>query len=391
MQAIVNGKLILPDERGVFRFMEDRVLLYDEKIISILPQEDFDAAGTGAQILDAEGCYVAPGFINIHIHGCAGWDTMDEDGRALPAMRVCQAKTGVTSLLPTTMTCDVPEIQGALERIRQAMAVRGGADVLGCHMEGPFISPERKGAQKAEHIRRADFSLLEPYQDVVKILTLAPEELGGNPFFIRQCQKAGILVSMGHTAADYDTARKAIEEWGVLHVTHLYNAMTPFQQREPGAVGAALDTAANCELITDNIHSHPMAQRLAYRMKGSRHLILITDSMRACGLGDGESELGGQKVYVKGQRATLADGTIAGSVLTMDRAMAVFRQNTGAPLAEVVSMVTQLPAQELGIYGMRGVLLPGRLADITIFDEALQIRRTIVRGRTVYAADSLGK
>ena len=134
-----------------------------------------------------------------------------------------------------------------------------------------------------------------------------------------------------------------------------------------------------------------MAQRLAYRMKGSRHLILITDSMRACGLGDGESELGGQKVYVKGQRATLADGTIAGSVLTMDRAMAVFRQNTGAPLAEVVSMVTQLPAQELGIYGMRGVLLPGRLADITIFDEALQIRRTIVRGRTVYAADSLGK
>ena len=238
---------------------------------------------------------------------------------------------------------------------------------------------------------RSDFSLLEPYQDVVKILTLAPEELGGNPFFIRQCQKAGILVSMGHTAADYDTARKAIEEWGVLHVTHLYNAMTPFQQREPGAVGAALDTAANCELITDNIHSHPMAQRLAYRMKGSRHLILITDSMRACGLGDGESELGGQKVYVKGQRATLADGTIAGSVLTMDRAMAVFRQNTGAPLAEVVSMVTQLPAQELGIYGMRGVLLPGRLADITIFDEALQIRRTIVRGRTVYAADSLGK
>ncbi len=378
MKAVIHGRLILPDENGNFCITENHALLYEKKIREILPMEKFRPE-MAEEISDAEGQYVSPGFLNVHIHGCMGFDTMDPTEDAIPAMRRFQAQTGVTALLPTTMTYDMPRIHQALERIRSEMGKSGGARVLGAHMEGPFISTVQKGAQDAKYIRKADFSCLEGYEDVVRILTVAPEEVG-NPLFVERCRNAGILLSIGHSAADYETAMDAIEHRGMRHITHLYNAQTGFHHRRPGIVGAAFDTDANCELIADNVHTSPTAQRLVWHAKQGKHIILITDSLRACGLGDGPSELGGQAVTVKGTLATLADGTIAGSVLKMNDGLRIFHENTGANISQVVELATKIPAKELGCYDRLGSLEQGKEADFTVFDEKFRIQRTVIGG-----------
>ena len=249
-------------------------------------------------------------------------------------------------------------------------------------MEGPFISPAKKGAQDEQYILPPTFARIASYRDVIKIITVAPEMIVEEDF-IESCCKSGIIVSLGHTAADYETARAAIA-CGASHITHLCNAMTGLNHRKPGMLGAALDTDANCELIVDNVHVHPAMQRIIYAAKRGAHIIPITDSMRACGLSDGVSELGGQKVYVKGTLATLADGTIAGSVLRMNDGLRILHENLGIAIPAIVEMATRTPAEELGVYGELGSLSVGKYADIAIFDEEFRIRRTIVGGRDCF-------
>lgn len=381
MLAIINGKCILPDGQGNFAIETGKVILCEgeriKEIVSVEEAADKKIENT----IDAKGGYVSPGFLNVHIHGCDGMDTMDDDETALPRMSRLQAETGVTGFLPTTMTCAWDDVAKAFSHIRHyQQQPPEGARILGAHMEGPFISPAKKGAQAECNIRPADFELVEPWQDVVRIITLAPEELP-DYHFVELCEEAGITVSIGHTAADYETVMEAVTEHGVHHITHLYNAMTPFHHRNPGVVGAALDSLANCEIIADNVHSHPAAQRLLYHAKGGRNIILITDSLRACGVGDGPSELGGQKVFVKGELATLEDGTIAGSVATMNRCIKIFWENTGAPLERVIEMATKTPAVELNLYDELGSLEPGKRADIVIFDDDVKIKQTIIGGK----------
>ena len=387
MKTITNGRCILPDKNDAFEVVPGKVVLYDETgICAIQDTDGFDAKAAGVapgDVLDAGGRYVAPGFLNVHIHGCGGADTMDENPDALMIIRKKQAEMGVTLFLPTTMTCPWNEIAAALTRVHAAMRTNGqgvGADILGAHMEGPFISPAKKGSQAEENILRADYARLAPFADVVRIVTVAPEEVRDAAFFAA-CRRAGIRVSIGHTAADYETACRAVRAYGASRFTHLYDAMQGFHHRAPGVVGAAFDTDAYVELIADNVHACPMAQRLAYRVKGKDRVILITDALRACGMGDGPSELGGQQVFVKGELATLADGTIAGSVATMNRCLRLFLENTGASIADAVAMVTKNPAEDLGIYGERGSLTPGKRADITIFDEQIAVYDTIIGGR----------
>ena len=308
---------------------------------------------------------------------------MDEDADALRRIAAFQARTGVTSFLPTTMTCAFDAVERALVRIRRAMNADGtGARVLGAHMEGPFISPAKKGAQDEQYILPPAFAKIAPYADVIKIITIAPEMLTEEDF-IAQCRTHGIIVSLGHTAADYDTAHTAIRR-GAGHITHLCNAMTGLNHRRPGVLGAALDSDANCELIVDNVHVHPAMQRIIYAAKRGAHIIPITDSLRACGLGDGVSELGGQKVFVKGTLATLADGTIAGSVLCLNHGLSIFRENTGASIPAVVETATRTPAEELGVYDRLGSLTVGKYADIAIFDEQFRIHRTVIGGRDCF-------
>lgn len=385
MKAIRNGRCIVPGAAGAFEVVDGQVLLYDaDGIAGLMPEADFAAGDAIAaeEVIDAGGRYVAPGFLNVHIHGCKGSDTMDATQEALGAMQAFLPRTGVTAFLPTTMTCTWQEIAAALTAVRTAMQTpRVGAQVLGAHMEGPFISPAKKGSQAEENILRADYARLAPFADVVRIVTLAPEELPEGSDFLARCRAAGIHVSIGHTAADYETARRAVLMGGAHRFTHLYDAMQGFHHRAPGTLGAAFDTDAYVELIADNVHACPMAQRLAYRVKGKDRVILITDALRACGMGDGPSELGGQQVFVQGERATLADGTIAGSVATMNRCLWLFLENTGASVADAVAMVTKNPAEDLGIYGERGSLTPGKRADITIFDEQIAVYDTIIGGR----------
>ena len=382
MNAIQNGILILPDEHERFVAQTELVLCYDERIMSIVPAAEFTAEGVD-KIIDAAGAYVAPGFVNVHIHGCDGADTMDEDADALGKIAAFQARTGVTSFLPTTMTCAYDAVERALVRIRRAMTEKPhGARILGTHMEGPFISPAKKGAQDEQYILPPTFAKIAPYRDVIKIITVAPEMLSEENF-IESCRKSGIIVSLGHTAADYETAFAAIAR-GATHITHLCNAMTGLNHRKPGVLGAALDTDANCELIVDNVHVHPAMQRIICAAKRGTHIIPITDSMRACGLSDGVSELGGQKVYVNGTRATLADGTIAGSVLRMNDGLRILRENLGASIPTIVEMATRTPAEELNVYDKLGSLTVGKYADIVIFDEDFRIRRTIVGGTSCF-------
>lgn len=382
MNAIQNGILILPDEHGRFVAQTELVLCYDERITRIVPAAEFTAEGVD-KVIDAAGAYVAPGFVNVHIHGCDGADTMDEDADALGKIAAFQARTGVTSFLPTTMTCAYDAVERALVRIRRAMTEKPhGARILGTHMEGPFISPAKKGAQDEQYILPPTFAKIAPYRDVIKIITVAPEMLSEENF-IESCRKSGIIVSLGHTAADYETACAAIA-CGATHITHLCNAMTGLNHRKPGVLGAALDTDANCELIVDNVHVHPAMQRIICAAKRGTHIIPITDSMRACGLSDGVSELGGQKVYVNGTRATLADGTIAGSVLRMNDGLRILRENLGASIPTIVEMATRTPAEELNVYDKLGSLTVGKYADIVIFDEDFRIRRTIVGGTSCF-------
>lgn len=377
MQAITNGRLILPDTAGNFKIVTGKALTFDEKIISIGEQLD------GAQILDAEKNFVAPGFFNVHIHGAAGVDAMDEEPDALKKFAKFLPTTGVTAFLPTTMTMPLDKIHHALERIRDGKNFSRGARILGAHLEGPFISKKFNGAQAQENILPADFALIENFTDVIKIITVAPEELDFD--FIDCCREKNIVVSIGHSAATYEIAMAAINR-GARHITHLFNAQTGLHHRKPGVVGAALDSGAIVELIADDIHVCPAAQRIVAKCKKRSEIILITDSFRACGMGDGLSELGGQKVFVNGKFARLADGTLAGSVATMNDVLKNFHVNTGMDVASCVELVTKNPAIELGVFDKFGSLEVGKAADIVIFDDDFNIKRAIINGKIFCAA-----
>ncbi|MBR5914401.1 MAG: N-acetylglucosamine-6-phosphate deacetylase [Selenomonadaceae bacterium] len=376
MKAIVNGKIILPDEHGNF-FVDDKVVTFDEKIISI----DNKSVNAADEILDAENNFVAPGFINIHIHGCNAYDTMDEDAAALEGMIKFLPSCGVTSFLPTTMTMSVDRIKHALKNIRSKIGKSFGAKILGANLEGPFINPKFKGAQDEKFILCADYQIFSEFADVIKIVTIAPELADLN--FIDDCRAENIIVSIGHSAATYDEAMQAIER-GASHITHLFNAQSGLHHRKPCIVGAALTSNVIVEIIADNVHVHPAAQKIVAKVKPREEIILITDSLRACGIGNGLSELGGQKIFVNGNLATLEDGTLAGSVAKMNNVVKNFARNSEFSIAEVVELVTKNPARELKIYDKIGSIEIGKAADLVIFDENFNVKRTIVDGKILY-------
>ncbi|WP_291569217.1 N-acetylglucosamine-6-phosphate deacetylase [Clostridium sp. UBA4548] len=395
MKAIINGNIIT--ENAV---LKNKALIYEEKIIDILDEDKITMDSNGnyfmvtsfnnnyeehkykkLEIIDAKGQYVGPGLIDIHIHGSGGRDTMDGEIEALKVISKTIAKNGITGFLPTTMTMDKEHIYKAFEVIRTAMnSEMDGATVLGCHVEGPFINKKYKGAQNPNHIMRPDFNFIKDYLDIIKIITLAPEKDENHNFLNKVSKYKEIVLSIGHTNATYEEAMKSIES-GIGHATHLFNAMTPLNHREPGVVGAVLGSNITCEIIADTIHVHPGVFPMLKAVKGTDKLVLITDSMRAGCMKEGIYDLGGQEVTVKDNSARLKDGTLAGSVLTLNKAVKNFYEHSNIELYEAVNMASLNPAKVIGIHKDKGSLTIGKHSDIIIFDNAFEVSKTIINGR----------
>lgn len=380
MKAIINGMIIKENE-----VLLGKVLLFEKKIIGIIEQKEFEKQEFNCEeIIDAEKGYVSPGFIDMHIHGSGGFDVMDGTREALETISTVIAENGVTGFLPTTMTMSKEKVYAALDNVRELMnSEPKGAKILGVHMEGPFISTKYKGAQNGAFIIKPDFSYIENYKDVIKLITLAPEEDEDHKFIKEVKEKTNIILSIGHSNANYEEALQSISD-GISHATHTFNAMTPFNHREPGIVGAVFNSDIYCELIADKIHVHPAVFKLLKDIKGIRRVVLITDSMRAGCLKDGISELGGQKVIVKENSARLEDGTLAGSILKLNQGVKNFMEFSKIDIVDAISTVSINPARELGIDNDKGSIEIGKASDIVILDEEFKVKQTIVEGITLF-------
>ena len=380
MTYIINGKIVLPDA-----VVYGKALAFDSesgKICGIVDEID-----AGASVIDAAGNYVAPGLVDIHIHGYLGEDTCDAKPEGIKKMAYGVAQNGVTAFLPTTMTVSKPEIIAALDAVRslkEESKTWGGAEIIGVHAEGPFINPSKKGAQAEENILAPDADFIIENADIIKSVTLAPEMDEGHKCIKKLASESDVLISMGHTGAGYEEAVSAVKD-GVGHVTHLFNAMTALAHRDPGVVGAALATDVSVELICDTFHIHPGVFSIIAKQKGDK-LCLITDCTRAGGMPDGEYDLGGQPIFLKGIECRLADGTIAGSVLKLNSAVKNVLDHTDLPVYEVFKMASLNPANAIHCGERIGSLEAGKDADIIITDENISVIRTIKKGRTIYEA-----
>lgn len=377
-KAIINGQIVAGEE-----LLLGHALVFDRQINDICQQDHLSGRGI-EQVIDASGMLISPGLIDTHIHGIAGTDTMDATVKSLRQMSEALASRGITGFLPTTMTAPWPEIERVLATVRQAMHDNWqfGARILGVHLEGPFLSQKSAGAQAAEHLSPPDSSQVLQHRDVIRLVTYAPE-LDRGEVFARQLLSSGLIPSIGHTAADYETVSRALRA-GVRHATHLFNAMPPLHHRQPGPLGAILEQGISCEMIADDLHLHPSIYRLLLRTIGLQRIILISDCMRATGLNDGTHDLGGQAVQVQGGAARLPDGRLAGSVTSLNEAVRRFRAATDLPYRLALRTATTNPAALLGLEEQLGCLSPGMDADLVCFDHEMNAHLTIVQGEVVY-------
>ena len=378
MKAIINGKIILKD-----RVVENCALLYTNVIEGIVPA---DKVPDGCEIIDARSGYIAPGLIDMHIHGYLGKDVCDGEEESIRTISQGLLANGVTGYLPTTMTVDMKVIRKALEvcrSLKEESKTWQGSTILGCHAEGPFISESKKGAQDAKYILKPDAAFVKEYSDIIRTITLAPETDENDFSAIREiCRDTDVVVSMGHTSADYETAMASVNA-GVKHVTHLFNAMTPLQHRAPGVVTAAMNSDVSCELIVDTFHVDTSLYNLLWKLKG-RKLCFITDCLPAGGLPEGEYTLGGQKIIYKGIVCRLEDGTVAGSILHLNKGVWNVYTNSDIPLNECVNCASLNVATVLGIDKTKGSLDVGKDADIIITDSEFNVEKTIIGGYIRY-------
>lgn len=374
MKAIINGRIVTPTGT-----LEGKALLFDEKIRGIVSPAEIG----GAEVIDAEGKYVVPGLIDMHIHGYQGADASDGDAEAVVRMAEGLAKNGVTAWLPTTMTISYEALYKAFDSIRVAMKNNpNGAVILGVNSEGPFICESKKGAQNGAHIRPCDVAFLKEHSDIIRVFTVAPEEPGNMQAIREVAAETNILISIGHSSAKYPTAVESIEA-GIRHATHLFNAMTALAHRDPGIVGAVLsDERVSAELICDTFHVNPALFSLLSKIKGDK-LVMITDCLRAGGLEDGEYDLGGQTVVLKDNLCRLLDGTIAGSVLTLNKGILNMLNNTTLPVHTCVKMASLNPACALGVDKTKGSIEVGKDADLFLADDEFNTYGTFIGGKKV--------
>ncbi|MBM7661756.1 N-acetylglucosamine-6-phosphate deacetylase [Bacillus mesophilus] len=364
---VENGSLLIEDE--TIREIGLNLVQQADEIIEI--PEDY---------------HIIPGIIDLHIHGAAGHDTMDATFEALQGISAYLPSEGITSYLPTTITQKNEAIEQALQNAA-TYTNNSGAEVLGIHLEGPFLSPKRAGAQPQEYMCDTDIELFRKWQELsgntIKMVTLAPEQ---DPDFqlIQYMKKTGVIASIGHSDATYEVFAEAVKK-GLSHATHFYNQMREMHHREPGVVGGVyLHDEITAELIVDGVHVAPEMVKLTAKLKDINTLILISDAMRAKGLEEGVYELGGQKVFVENGEARLEDGTLAGSILRMDDAIKNMMSYTGCSLQDVVKMASYNPAKRIGILDRKGSLETGQDADFVILNEQFEVVMTFCRGTLAY-------
>ena len=387
---IIRNVKVYTEEK---EFRKGEIAIQDGRIKEVEYGESTQSKGNGSEekVLDGEGCYAIPGLIDLHFHGCCGYDFCDGTKEAIEKIAEYEASVGVTAISPATMTLPVEELTEILavgaayaERSGEAGKQAPGADLLGVNMEGPFISIEKKGAQDERNIIPCDAETCQKFLDaskgLVKFVGIAPERNGDFEAFINQV-KDKVNVSLAHTNADYDTAKAAFDA-GANHAVHLYNAMPVFTHRTPGVVGAVSDSPhVNAELICDGVHIHPSVVRATFKMMGAERMILISDSMRATGMPDGRYLLGGLEVDVKGNRATLAsNGALAGSATNLMDCMRTAVKKMGIPLETAVACATMNPAKAIGEYDNYGSITPGKKADVVLLDGELEIKGVIKGG-----------
>lgn len=381
MKAFKNAS-VYAEGKGIIRTS----VYFDDKIRQI------GGYVAGAEEIELpENAVVLPGFIDEHIHGAGGSDAMDGNTKDLAIIAETVAKEGTTSFLATTMTQSKENILKAMRAVKEYREAAGeqGARIAGVHLEGPFIAAVHKGAQPLEYVAAPDAKTFDEYNaacgNAIKIITLAPETDGALDF-IRHIVAQGTVVSIGHTGAKYAEVKAAMEA-GATNVTHTYNAQSPLHHREIGVVGSALLLEdLYCELICDTIHVSVPAMQLLVKNKRADKLALITDAMRAKGLADGVSELGGQTVYVKGGEARLADGTLAGSVLRMNRALQNMVEKVGVPLTQAVDYCTINPARTLKMENEAGSIAEGKRADFAVLNDKFDVLYTVRDGKIIYKA-----
>jgi len=379
--CLFSDRVILPDREGPFH-----VRIREGRIASVQ-----EAPPPGIRVESFDGAWLAAGFIDLHSHGLAGIGVTADalEGGGVTALSRAHARHGVTAYLLSTMTAPEAELVDVLTAAARASARAASPTFLGIHLEGPFLNPAFAGAQDSRYCRPADVSeadrLLRAGEGVVRSLTLAPEQDTPELALVRRLAERGVVVSLGHSAADLDTARRAADA-GATTVTHLFNAMPPLHHRRPGLVGAALsDDALVCELICDGVHLEPAVVALAVRAKGASRCVLVSDSIPATGLSDGEHRLGNTAVQVRDGIARTPEGRLAGSTLTLDRAVLNTARWAGISVATAARMAGQVPATVLGD-DQRGRIAAGRRADLVAFDDQ-GVRMTMVGGEVVWRRD----
>ena len=381
MKCIVNGKLLLKDKIAL-----GMAVVFDDKIVEITEEKNIDKEKY--EIIDAGGKYVSPGLIDMHIHGYLGADSSDGTEEGVKTMAEGIIKNGVTAWCPTTMTVSIEELEKAFDSVR---AVKDcgeyyGARILGVNAEGPFINMSKKGAQPGEHIKKPDASFIKKHADIIKLFTIAPEVEGAKECIEDIKKNTDILISIGHTDATFEQTMEAFDN-GIGHVTHLFNAMTALTHRGPGVVGAALSRDdITTEFIADTFHIDKGLYSLIAKVKKDK-LCLITDCMRAGGMPDGDYTLGGQYLNKTGIKCLLPDGTIAGSVLTLNKAVYNFFTYSHLEVNEAVNCASLNIAKALGLDDEIGSIEVGKRADIVIADEEFNIKTTILGGEIKYEGE----
>lgn len=384
--TVTGGRVITPGgliEDGVVQ-AEGAVLTFVGSRRKFLEKGRDDAE----MVVDARGGFISPGFIDLHVHGGGGADFMDGTPEAMATIARAHAEHGTTSFLATTLTGPADQLLKVARACRTAReSGRLGAEVLGIHLEGPFINPVARGAQNAAFVRPLAVDELDNLRresgDAVRMVTLAPE-MPGAVELVAALRERRVIASAGHTAASYEEVEAAVQN-GLSMATHTFNAMGVLHHREPGVIGAVLTTPElYAQLIVDGIHLHPAVVSLAVRAKGARRIVLITDAISGVGLSPGRYKLGGMEIVVDEVSARLPEGNLAGSLLTMEKAVKNVMEFTGIPVHEAVRMASLTPAEALGLEKRKGSLSVGKDADLAVLDDQFRVRLTIGRGQVIY-------